>query len=379
MKNLPIHGAVAVIALVAAYGAWTHKRKSGESSQDSAEQSEIVVAEIQRHELTGLTYETEDKVVSVNLDKQESPYWLTVTTKTKIRNKRPPQAKKADAGAADTPPDLTGDGDAGVLSDGAAASKATPGKQTAPAYREDVIRFAANDVFDEILAKLAPLKAVRRLGKIQENRLEDFELHEPKSTLTLNLKRGPRVLNVGGRTFGGGDHYVLDEQNGEVYLLESKLIRDLNMARTRLIQRDLHRFDISEAVSVKVSSGDRQIVIEHRNRLNERDATWSPAQGTKGSGELHTNWMQQLSRLRALSYLKEDEIPAEAGSSMLMRLEYLDVKGDSLGFIQIIRRGSESSDYLGKSEATGSWVRISHTLAEQLIDDLEEVLAGQSS
>jgi len=380
MKRVVLHVVVAAAALIAAYFAWQRGRDGGDEPEEGEAVSAIVVAQITRAELHGLTYTSEDRTVELDLE-GDGPYWVTVTSRSKVRRPRPtktPEKAAADAGAADGG---NPDGGPAPSSDGgpagadAEAAPTEPEPEPEPEVVEKTQRFVANEALDGIVENVAPLKVVRRLGKVVSSRLPDFELDEPRATLKIDLERGERVLKIGGMTYGGGNHYALDETNGEVYLLEQNLVRDIEMAQNRLMQRDLHRFEITDIASVEVVAGGRRLVLDHRNRQDPRERTWEPQEGG-ATGEVAPNWMRQLGRLRALGYPEAEERPADDAEPIL-RLEYRDESGEVVGHFEIAQRSGETAEFFGRSEATGTWVRLSHSSADQIVEDLDDIF-GQA-
>ena len=380
MRRNAVHGALAVAALAAAFLAYRHGRL-GPDGGEAPGQAGVLLASLARADLVGLLYESESRTVEIDLSSESPPYWVTVTTRTKVpsRPPRPPARATPDGGSAsdggpagDGRPTADGDAGSGGGDDGGSGAivEPTPERET----REERSRFVANAALDDMLGSLAPLRVVRRLGKVPASRLAEFDLVEPAATLTLELARGRRVLKLGGRTFGGGDHYALDETSGEVVLLASALVRDVELAGTRLVQRELHRFGEEEVASVVVSIGERRRTLEQRNRRSPADRAWvDPAQPDVES-EQRANWMAALSRLRALSFLLPEEQPADAAP--LLRVDYRGERGEELGFLEVVRLGPEGpgAEYLGRSEATAVWVRLARSSAEGVVGDASEVV-----
>lgn len=394
------HAAAAAVALILAYVAWDHARYSVEGDEES--EPTVVVADIGRDQLRGIVYRTEKRTVEVDLARDQGPSWVTVTSKTKVRRPRPepePPAAGPDAGAqpdAGAGPDAGGapsqadaalaaadaapEADAGAGPDAAPAeADAAPAEPSPPEpeyeEREQVVRFVASKVLDEVVENLAPLKVVRRLGKLSSSQLAEFELDEPQGRLELELAEGSRTLQVGARTFGGGNHYyVRDDENGEVYLMSAGTIQNLEMAPSRLFQRVMHDFEPSDIAGATITSGGGRRTLEQRNRQNPRDRRWVDPERPEASAELLDNWMRALDRLRVMTYPEAGEGPGR-GATPLVRIEYQGDGGDELGYLELVRAsGPEGRACYGRSEATGTWARLSSSMCEQLLQDLDEIL-----
>lgn len=401
-RTVAVHGALAVAALIAAYMAWRHDRQVEEGGGEE-ETETVVVAEISRSSLKSIRYQGADRHVEIELGSEEGgPSWVTVTTKTKVPPRPRPPAKtasndsSADGGLgadgsplADGGPAIASDGGPAIASDGgpvvvhdadggveAGAGESDGGAaEPEPEIREKIVRFTANENLDEVLEKVAPLKAVRRLGKLTNEQLEEFELDDPEGSLELELTEGTRRFEVGARTFGAGSHYyVLDGESGEAYLFSSKLIRDLDMAQSRLMQRELHRFEPGDAASAVVAAGTKRLELTQRNRHSQQERAWVEAERPESESKTVTNWMRQLERLRALAYPgPEDEFSGDGGTTVV-RIEYKDEQGSDLGFVELVKATSAPPEFFGRSEATGAWVRLSRTVGEQLESDLDSIL-----
>lgn len=391
-RRVAVHGALAMAALIAAYMAWRHDRQVEEGGEEETET--VVVAQISRDNLKGIRYQGADRHVEIEFASEEGgASWVTVTTKTKTPPRPRPPAKtssidrSSDGGlGADGGP--IADGGTAIASDGgpvvvhadggveAGAATADGGPaEPEPEIQEKIVRFAANENLDEILEKVAPLKAVRRLGKLTKEQREEFELDDPEGSLEIELTDGTRRFEVGARSFGAGSHYyVLDAESGEAFLFNSKLIRDLDLAQSRLMQRELHRFEPGDSATAVVSSGTKRLELTQRNRHSQQERAWVEAEQPESTSKTVTNWMRQLERLRALAYPgPEDEFSGDGGTSVV-RVEYKDEQGSDLGFVELVKATTAPPEFFGRSEATGSWVRLSRTVGEQLESDLDSIL-----
>lgn len=385
-KRLAVHGALAILTLIGAYLAYRHDASVEDESVSEEAEATIVVAEIERAALSGLRFTDEQRTVEIDLGGDEAgPHMITVTTKTKIR-RRPPQnerpaASDADAGLDGGPASSDGGvaGDAG-LGEGDAAPMVVADESSAaepePQWKTVRTVFAGNENLDTLIGWLTPLKAVQKLGQLEPEQLEEFELDDPDAALELKLAQGERRIDVGGRTFGAGSHYyVLDERTGEVYLLNAKLINGLRMAQNELMQRELHRFERSEIVEAVVRRGDRQTKLIHDNRHSETEDRWV-LPGAAESLPAANAWMGKLLRLRALAYLEGDEDFDAASVETIFRVELRGENGTKLGQVALGYWG-RPKQYVAQSEATGSWVRVSLGQGRQLASDVGELLGGE--
>lgn len=105
---------------------------------------------------------------------------------------------------------------------------------------------------------LAPLKALRAVGRIADDRASEFGLAEPEGTLTVKLRGAEKKLVIGGMTPGGADRYARDEATGEVYAIKGDIYRDLDTAESRLMERDLHEWKDVDLTRARVIAGDKR-------------------------------------------------------------------------------------------------------------------------
>lgn len=388
-RSLAVHGAVAILALASAFFAWRHARQGDLRGASDDTEAEVVAADIARSSLEAITYRTKTTTVEVEIARAKgTPSFVTYTTETKVTPPPPPRLAKtpgpadagpdagaapsADGGAADAAPAPSGDAGAASAADSGAA---TP--EPEPETKVSVQRFAANKNLDGVLEKLAPFKVVRRLGKLGREELADFELVDPQGSLELEVSGRTRRYEVGGRTFGAGSYFYLrDAASGEVYLFGAQVLRDLELAPSRLMQRELVAFERTDAARAVVTAGQRRLELVQRNRHNPLEASWTPAATPDAPSKVATGWLEEVGRLRALAYPGgDDDFTAEAErAEPVFRVEYTDEQGAALGLVEVARTPATPPQYVGRSNATGTWVRLSQTSADQLAEGLGELL-----
>ena len=175
-----IHGVIALAALTLAFFAWRHSRTVHDESDQEAI-AEVVIADLARSDLEEITYHSEKRLVEIRLGKGDRPSWITVTTETKVAPAKaavPNEPQVADGGVADGgvadggAPLLSGDGGEPPQGDGGPL-EASPEVER---IETKVEHFAANDNLSKLIDDLVPIKAMRKLGKLSQTQLDDFEL-----------------------------------------------------------------------------------------------------------------------------------------------------------------------------------------------------------
>jgi hypothetical protein len=387
MKSVWIHTALLVCALFVAYRAWT-KEETGETHEAAAAQQEeeasVVLFDIQPDAVQEISFQSEKRQVKVAVTGRGAKRGFDVSTYRKDERRRPrprPDAGPADAGARDAGPGVrdAGPHDAGPAprTDAAPAAAADAGPEIE--IVETRKRFSGNTDLAEYLGKVAPLKAKRSFGVVKPWLLREFELTEPRATITIRAGGHAHTLKVGGSTFGSSDAYVMDARTSKVYLVASDIVRDLEFAETRFMQRDLVAAEKKDIVKATVSLGERRRTLVQKNREQANDATWRDEAHADTANELYDNWMGRLLRLRALEYLEPGEEPHAEGISTppetVFEIEYFGEHG-SLGKVTVVKVDSDPAEYFARSDATRGWVKLAASLAEQVERDVDTVLGG---
>jgi hypothetical protein len=260
--------------------------------------------------------------------------------------------------------------------------------------------FVGGDAVDELVEKLSPFRAERSLGRVDEDLLPELDLapsppeepeegEEPReppewSPTRLRLRCGgdERTFVVGGSTFGLPRRYLMndDDEESPVYLVDAAVVSDVEAAEHRLMQRELHRFEMSEVETLHVSAFDRERTLKHRHRSDPRRAEWVDAEEPDRRNELFGNWLDIFRRLTVQEFLAVDAEPGAdlepvpASHEVVLELEYKDEGGEVLDTLELARVSSEPAEYYARSRATRAWVKVIRTVAQQIEDDARPVL-----
>lgn len=245
-------------------------------------------------------------------------------------------------------------------------SKAPP----APA-KAGKTEFVGVGAAQKLIDALAPLKALRALGRIPEDRSSEFGLSEPEGTLIVTLKGTERKIVIGGTTPGGGDRYVRDPSSGETYVIDGDAVRDLDTAESRLVERELHEWKEAEVTTAEVSAGGKKRQILRGGPEGKR--FWADPAAADQKDETVANWMSKVDRLRPTDYV----MSTPADKQDLVRIEY-SAGSRKLGFVEVARISSADPagkpDYLVRTERTRLFAKVPATTAEQVEQDLGSIL-----
>jgi len=230
--------------------------------------------------------------------------------------------------------------------------------------------FVSVGVAQKLVESLAPLKALRALGKIPEDRAAEFGLADPEGTLTVTIGGVERKLVLGATTPGGGDRYVREPQTGETYVIDGAAVRDLDTAESRLVERELHGWKEAEVSTAELSAGGKKRQIVRGGPEGKR--FWADPAAADQKDETAANFMSKLDRLRPTDYVMVEP----AGKQDVLRVEY--AAGSSLGFLELVRVPAADPagkpEYFVRTERTRLYAKVPAQTAEQVEQDLESVL-----
>jgi hypothetical protein len=234
--------------------------------------------------------------------------------------------------------------------------------------------FTANTAFDEHLAKLAPFEAQRSLGRsFSAEELKQTELDKPKKKLELRFGGKSKMFDVGGRTSGARDHYVRPHGSDEVFLVESKVLADLEFPEGRFMQRKLRDEKVEDIEKVVISAALGTKTALHKNRLSLKDAFWADEAEPDTKAETIENYIDKLDKLVVTEYVEDEKEMKEAVP--VMEVTWYGESEKSLGTTKILRKGADkTSTYYATSPATRVPVKVSRFTAEQLETDLKTLI-----
>jgi hypothetical protein len=391
MKSVIVHGVLALVGLVLAYRTWTHEEK------DEQLPGEVTVAECDASKLTSIEIESPTHTVVYRPKRTAgaTEYWITTQTKPKPKPETKPDAKTP---ATPATPAADAKDAKGAKKDEKVADKTNPAQkpaETAPkppeppkparAFDPDApVTFLANKKFvDETLKSLAPLRAVRSLGEIPKAKFKDFGFDKVGTYLRVDCGGHKQTLEVGVRTYGGGDQYTRESKTKQAYLFSGQLLMDLQSAQYKFMQSELHDFTLADVDEVVVKAAGKERRLLHRNRLVPQEARWVDAAAPDKRNELFGNWFQRVERLKAKSYLDEGKEPGSdlqisaKGQEPVMTLEYR-LEGKPKGKLELARVDTDQGGiYYARTEATHRWTAMYDSLAKQAEEDVAMVVGAE--
>jgi hypothetical protein len=331
LKSQIVHLGALGVASVLALGVWTRDDDAKVSSQST----QVEVWGGEPDTVTALSYESSTRKLRLEPKKDALGRWYVGTV---------------DKDEPASPPSPHGAG-------GAPATEPVPGKHT-------TTRFVSVKAADDLLKSLAPLRALRAVGKVEGSRAEEFGLDKPEGTLKLTVGGKPQSLVIGGATPGGNERYT-KAQNGEVFAISGDLIQGLMFADSRLPERDLQAFKPDEATRVKVSKAGKSRDL---SRVPGKNEGWADSATPTKLDETAGNWMTKLGRLHVQDWVEKPSA-TPGPENLVVRVDYF-AGSKPLGDLELYKLPAEKgNEYLAKT-AYGRWfARVITSAAEQVDQD----------
>ncbi len=231
------------------------------------------------------------------------------------------------------------------------------------------VRFVSVKEGTELAESLAKLSAKRSLGKLDAARESEFGFgDEEAARLAVVIGGQRRELVVGDNTPGGSDVYAKTGE-GDVFVIDGQITRDLQAAEARLMERSYASWEPDDVASarVKAEGGSRKL------KRSEEQKFWADEQSPEEKDETASNWMEKLERLRIVEYVEH----VQGTLRPLFAVEFFGADGTQLGSVEVGARPTPEGDkeeYLVRSPHTRWWGRVLSSSAEQLSQDISSLV-----
>ncbi len=235
--------------------------------------------------------------------------------------------------------------------------------------KHETVRFIAVKAADDLVKSLAPLRALRAVGKVEGTRAEEFGLDKPEGTLKITLAGKEQSLVIGGATPGGSERYAKSGA-GDVYAVAGDIVQGLLYAESRLPERDLHEFKPEEATQVKLSKAGK---TRELSRVPGKNEGWADRATPSKLDETAGNWMTKLGRLHVQDWVEKPMSPLGPDKSVVSVVYFAGSK--PLGTLELFRvAGEKGPEYLAKTEYGRWYARVVTSSAEQVDQDVGSVV-----
>ena len=233
---------------------------------------------------------------------------------------------------------------------------------TAP--EPEVRRFRINEKARNLLESLSTLQAKRNLGAVEKDRLEALGFGENQGELILRFKKNEEKILVGEKDVSGRLRYIKLANKAPVYVIDNRLMTDLEFADSRLMEANLVPFDLAEVVAFTVASpwgGNQRWVRSGKDFARDGDETTDPKAST---------WITKFFRLKAMRYLADE---VGAGTHPVLQIQ-LETKEES-GSLQLSREGEgNEAEYRITTGQGQPLIKVSSWIAKDIEADLADLL-----
>jgi hypothetical protein len=326
-----VHAAVLVIAAGVATFLWTREKEGGKPLVAG----DVTVWPGRSEDVHHITYESKTRKVDLETKQDSAGRYLEGT----VEKESGPPKHAADAGPPAKPP---------------------PPKT--------IVTLVSVTEGQKVLDALAPLKALRDVGKLGDDRLGEFGLTTPEATLTVDVGGTSRKLLVGSSAGASGDRYVKDPASGEVYAVKGDLLKDLDSADSRMLEHELHEWKDAEIKTATLTAGAKKRSLVRGGEGGKH--FWADASTPDAQDETISNWITKLERLRPTEFVAT----APGKREVVLRVDY--AAGRALGFLELAKAPGDKgkADYFVTTERTRLPAKVTATTAEQVEQDLGGVL-----
>ena len=241
-----------------------------------------------------------------------------------------------------------------------------------------------SDVAAKLVDQFAPLRSPRAFGVLQPDKLKELGLDAPKRKLTVTVKGDTREFTIGQAPGpGAGEAFLRDARDGRVYLMPHGVLGDFT-ASTRLVDRKLHGFEVTEFDRIVLTVGGKSRELVQTHRETPQTATLASPKTPDKPDQMAKNWHDLIWRSFPMETLGKGEEPKEGKPTPFARIEYFDGK-KSLGYLELMKTPAESvqqTDATGnrttmyaRTERTAGLIKL-HTNGS-IATDAEKIVAGQ--
>lgn len=329
MKGLLVHFGLLVLASALAFSTWLR-----DEDAESPKALEVEVWSGKPEAVESVSYSSSSRSVRLEPKKDSVGTWYVT------------RFEKTEEPAAAHPPI-----DAGVSS-------------MPPRPKRTIQSFVAVKEAEQLVKKLAPMMALRSVGKA-DSKAAEFGLEKPEGTLKVRIAGREHVLTIGGQTPGGAERYAKYAASGEVFAIPDELTQSLSLADTRLMERSLHGFLPEEVVSLRLTRAGK---TREAVRVAGKQDAWADATTPTQADETLVNWLSKLERVHVSEYLEKPKTPPRP-EDRVIRVEYL-ARSKSLGFFELYKiTGEKGPEYLARTEYVRWTIQLPPSLAEQLDRD----------
>jgi hypothetical protein len=349
LKGVTFHGSILLVASVLSFWVWT---RGEQPTQEVV--GDVVVWEGTSKDIQTIVYDSEGRKVRLERRSDGVGNWYVGNVERDV-----PAGPPARPGPDGAPPK--------------------------PQTKHESVRFVAVKEAGKLADSLAPLRALRRIGKVDAKRAAEFGFDKPQGTLKVKLGGSDHSLEFGGTAPGAMDRYVRDTVSGEAYAIPGDLASQIMFADSRLLERDVHDWEMKDVTRIRIEKAGKSRDLVP---MEDKPGSWAdPANPTK-IDETAGNWMSKLDRLRVQDYVEKPETPL-GPNNRVVHIEYF-VKNKSVGYFDVYKvpaakddKTADKSepkddkpgvDYMAQTEFSRWPFKVLKSGGEQVEQDLGSIL-----
>jgi hypothetical protein len=317
-----IHGALLLAALLFAYQTWTREETLTPLTGD------VVVWAVPPPSIQAITLEAEGRVIRIERRSDaQGPYLWGLDTRIIEEYE---EYKK-----------------------GAPDASTQSGRPFAPVTRTSTREFMVSDKGEALIAHLSELRALRALGKLDEDKHALYELNDKTQTISVIHDGGTRSLRIGGKVFGGSDRYALDPSTGEGYVIAQVVTRDLANGEAGMRLNKIHDYaddEVGKAIIEARGQKRTMVRITATDDRGREGRTWADAQTPTKPDQTMANFLRNIDVLRPARFAPEEDV---ARLERVLRVEYQTRAGAPLGWLELYQQPIAAGAEPGGAEGTG--------------------------
>jgi len=359
MRQVIVLSATLGLALLGSYLTWT-------DTTEEVDDKTVVVVRGEVDALKKIVWDGEDTItLSTRSDDKGDYLWVELIDRTKTPV-APPQPPADEAEEPDQEEPLPA-----VDEDEVEDDEVEDEVEAEPEYEvtEKRIEFLGNTQAQQTWEAFAPLNALRELAGSSDADPDVFEFDAPEATITIEGASTAEVV-LGGESFGSKNRYA--RHDGKVYLLGDAIIRPLQFASSRLVERTLQPLARDEIVSVDVHlpDGTTHQFAQHKADV-PAEAFWARVDTPDVSDLDAATWLDKAFSLRLRGYVHADEVTEELTEAV----RYVVHGTEGAWTVEILRAAGEEPVWYARSDFNRSLLSLTASLAQNFVDDLDALAA----
>lgn len=247
------------------------------------------------------------------------------------------------------------------------------GKSSPKHKTRESFSFPVGNLGNKIIDKVTPLKALRTLGVLSDEKKKEYNLHQNTAQLILGYTDKTRTVLIGDNVYGGGHRYILDPETNQGYVLDGSVIRPLESGESALKINQLLDFSISKLDNVLLlSEGATRLLIRNntdKGPYGRALFAWADTATPTQTDQTLTDYMRRISRLRP------EEFPHITQEQLMpiLSVTYRDKQNKILETL-VLAQQINTKRYFAKTSQTKVYAKIQTDIAQKIQDRTKAIV-----